>query len=406
MAQPLLQGQGPEGDGSYYLSQDHAGSDSAGAEAGAPSVGLGSAGREPVLHCHVPLVLLPVSMTPAVALHPEVQSVDLYGNAKAMDSGQGCCAYLCVRSPAPFDWVPFLHAAAHRNAASFVQSASEAGRRLSASTAASPGRAASAVPPSAVANLHLVAGAGPPVGTPASLLTMFGNSQLIFRAVREINRAHSGFWQIVTVLLVLLVLFVPGIGLVVVFAIGCSSALRKLLDDAALQRMRNACETVNQRMAAFGLGFLLMEGFGPHDPVDLEHGALGAGAALPEKRIWVLRVYMLPRTEDYTPAAAAAAAASASPRSGSGAARGEEGARPARQAEAAPRPDSGGGAAANDAREPRAAAAAGEDETSRMENGSDAGGGAGQSPSASALKQPLLSEHSKGEQRKGGSREL
>nr|CCA30118.1 hypothetical protein, conserved [Neospora caninum Liverpool]CEL71364.1 TPA: hypothetical protein, conserved [Neospora caninum Liverpool] len=317
MAQPLLPSRGAEVEESYYLSQENgtltvprttaneSTPDSPTAvrppSSGGARVVSNSAGE-------MPMVLFPVSMTPAIALNPEVQSVDLYGNAKALDNGQGCCSYLCVRSPAPFDWVPFLHAAAHRNAALSARSTpgNEGPSQLASTSSASTSSTAYVAP------VPQLVGAGPPLGTPATLLTMFGNSQLIFRAVREINRAHSFFWQIVILSLVLLILFLPGIGIIFVLLIGCCSSLRRVLDDAALQRMRHACETVNQRMAAFGLGFLLMEGFAASGPIDLEQG-LPPGSG-PEKRIWVLRVYMLPRRDGYTPAAAAAAAASASPR--------------------------------------------------------------------------------------------
>ncbi|KEP64625.1 UNVERIFIED_CONTAM: hypothetical protein HHA_305810 [Hammondia hammondi] len=403
MAQPLLQSREGEGDERCYLSQDtetvtvprnsatESTPESPTYVQVPPATGarvISSSG------CDVPLVLLPVSMTPAVALNPEVQSVDLYGNAKALDNGQGCCSYLCVRSPPPFDWVPFLHAAAHRNAAVSARSGpSESSSQSALSNATT-------TPPSWFVSVPPV-GAGPPLGTPATLLTMFGNSQLIFRAVREINRAHSFFWQIVILSLVLLILFLPGLGLIFVLLIGCCSSLRKVLDDAALHRMRLACETVNQRMAAFGLGFLLMEGFAGNGPVDLEQGSL-AGAGLPDRRIWVLRVYMLPRREGYTPAAAAAAAASASPRHAPAPSHAEHYA----QADEAPgSPDSGTDACKatagteSCADEAPATASGGqgavfETQKHRGKRGKAGGkGGAGRSTDAGqSLKEPLLPE--------------
>ncbi|EPT27415.1 hypothetical protein TGME49_305810 [Toxoplasma gondii ME49] len=403
MAQPLLQSREGEGNERYYRPQDNGTVTVPGNSATEstpesptcvqvpPATGarvISSSGSD------VPLVLLPVSMTPAVALNPEVQSVDLYGNAKALDNGQGCCSYLCVRSPPPFDWVPFLHAAAHRNAAVSARSgpSESSSQSQSSNVAATPPSWFVAVPP---------VGTGPPLGTPATLLTMFGNSQLIFRAVREINRAHSFFWQIVILSLVLLILFLPGLGLIFVLLIGCCSSLRKVLDDAALHRMRLACETVNHRMAAFGLGFLLMEGFAGNGPVDLEQGSL-AGTSLPDRRIWVLRVYMLPRREGYTPAAAAAAAASASPRHAPAPAHAEHYV----QADEAPGSPASGTDACNAtagtescAEEAPATACGGQGAVSetqkhRKKRGKAGGkGGAGRSTDAGqSLKEPLLPE--------------
>ncbi|PHJ24904.1 transmembrane protein [Cystoisospora suis] len=322
-----------------------------------------------------PLVLRPVSMTPVIALNPQVESVDLYANTKALDQGQGCCSYLCTRSPPPFDWVPFLHAAAlHRPSSSSppppVPSSSRFFSPATTTTSPSPSStldtshtshpsassstststqtrvdvssASSSLPLYYMMNDSLIG--YPPVGHPASLLTMFGKSQVIFRGVREINRAHSFFWQICFLFLISLVLFLPGIGILIVLLIGCCSSFRKLLDDGSLQRMRSACETVNQQLSPCGVGFLLLEGYGSypsttsHDApptaqvnslggdnhsssssvstpyrvgVDSSSSSSGGGESI--KRVWVIRIYMLPRTDGvYSPGATAAAQASSS----------------------------------------------------------------------------------------------
>lgn len=256
--------------------------------------------------------LLPVSPCPQLAFDNRIQSVDLFATDPHILEASSRCGWCPCCSGAtgpPFDWIAHLHRAAsspaaanrERNAPSSRSSGSGAFPTHSESQPRSQPPEASEQQQALQIVQNLRDGAIP-VGAKTDLSTLVRHNQLVFGGVKEVNAAFSNAWLCIYACMVFAFFLAP-LGWVLLFLVTISSTVRRTLDEYVLYWMSQACSRVNMLFYPCGVALMLLEGTSEDASISVTRNASivdveGAGPspprASPGRKVWVLRVFLLP----------------------------------------------------------------------------------------------------------------
>lgn len=258
--------------------------------------------------------LLPVSPCPQLAFDSRIQSVDLFATAPHILEASGRCSWCpcCSGSKGPpFDWIALLHCAASSGVTINPTEASNPSpcTRTSASGSLPPNPQLRTQPQAlseqqrALQIVQSLRDGAVPVGARAELSTLVGHNQLVFGGVKEINAAYRSAWLCIYACMVFAFFFAP-LGWVLLFLVTVSSTVRRTLDEYVLYWMSQACNRVNMLLYPCGVALMLLEGSSEDASVsptaaaalvDIEVAAPSLRMTLPGGKVWVLRIFMLPR---------------------------------------------------------------------------------------------------------------
>ncbi|OEH75462.1 transmembrane protein [Cyclospora cayetanensis] len=259
--------------------------------------------------------LIPVSPCPPLAFESRIQSVDIIAASPHILAASGRCGWSPCCSGAngpPFDWIALLHSASRSLSTAPSAAAVEGIQQHTAYSSIPPTEAATPYLSSdeherAVQLLRALRSGTVPIGETADLSTLVQHNAVVFGGVKEVNSAYKSAWLCIYACLVLALLLAP-LGWVLVLLLTISATVRRTLDEYVLYWMGQTCSKVNLLLFPCGVALMLLEGSAEPAAVspdaaaalvDVELAqpyALGASReGLHGAKVWVLRVFMLPR---------------------------------------------------------------------------------------------------------------